>query len=116
MEQPRGEEQSRRGDEQGGIGIAVVLATFGIGLLAGAVVTLLTTPEPGEAVRRRMRRGVEKARGELEEIVDDARESWERVRDDARDAMTHTTTKIKDAVKATKEAVMEGDRPAPKTP
>ncbi len=105
MEQIRTDERRARGDDAMGAGR--ILAIFGLGALAGAVVTLLTTPEPGESVRRRVRRGAETAQEELDGIVGEAKESWGRVRDDAQDAVKRTATKIKEAAKGTKEALVE---------
>jgi len=115
MEQGRANERRGWEDEAGSVGAGTILAAFGLGLLAGALATLLTTPEPGESVRRRVRRGVETARHELDGIVEEAKESWSRVRDDAQDAVKRTATKIKDAARVTKEAVAEGGPSAPKT-
>jgi gas vesicle protein len=109
MEQRRDDERQVREYEAGSVGAGTVLAAFGLGLLAGALATLLTTPEPGESVRRRVRRGVETARHELDGIVGETKESWSRVRDDAQDALKRTATKIKEAAKVTKEALAEGE-------
>jgi gas vesicle protein len=114
MDQIRGNERQARYDEGGAMGAGTVLAAFGLGLLAGALATLLMTPEPGESVRRRVRRGLETARHELDGIVEETKESWSRVRDDAQDAVKRTTTRIKEAAKVTKEAVAEGTPSVPK--
>jgi gas vesicle protein len=116
MEQIRVDERQASYNEGGAMGAGTVLAAFGLGLLAGALTTLLMTPEPGESVRRRVRRGLETARHELDGIVEETKESWSRVRDDAQDAVKRTTTKIKEAAKVTKEAVAEGAPSVPKTP
>ncbi len=116
MEQIRADERRGRNDNADVMGVGTVLAAFGLGMLAGAVVTLLTTPEPGESVRRRVRRGAETAQEELGGIVGEAKESWSRVRNDAQDAVKRTATKIKEAAKVTREAVTEGEIPVPKTP
>jgi gas vesicle protein len=101
--------------EVGGMGAGAILAAFGFGLLAGAVATLLTTPEPGASIRRRVKRGVETAKHEFDEVVGETKESWNRVRDDAQDAAKRTATKIKEAAKVTKDAMAEGMSSAPKT-
>jgi gas vesicle protein len=115
MEQVREDERRRRNDNADAMGAGTVLAAFGLGLLAGAVVTLLTTPESGESVRRRVRRGAETAQGELDGIVEEAKESWGRVRDDAQDAVKRTATKIKEAAKGTKDALVEQPPSIPKS-
>jgi len=116
MEQIRVDERQARYDEGGAMGAGTVLAAFGLGLLAGALTTLLMTPEPGESVRRRVRRGLETARHELDGIVEETKDSWSRVRDDAQDAVKRTTTRIKEAAKVTKKAVAQGSPSVPKTP
>ena len=116
MEQIRVDERQARYDEGGAMGAGAVLAAFGLGLLAGALTTLLMTPEPGESVRRRVRRGLETARHELDGIVEETKDSWSRVRDDAQDAVKRTTTRIKEAAKVTKEAVAQSAPSVPKTP
>lgn len=116
MEPVRGERQLVRDDEAGAMGAATVLAAFGLGLLAGAAVTLLTTPESGTSVRRRLKRGAETARQELDEILEETKESWNVVRDDAREAVKRTTTRIKEAAQVTKEAMTEGGKQIPKAP
>ena len=105
-----------RDDNAGAVGTGTVLAAFGFGLLAGAVVALLTTPESGSSVRRRLKRGVDRARHELDDIVEEAGESWSQVRDDARDAVKRTATKIKGAAQVTKDAVTQEPSPVRKTP
>jgi gas vesicle protein len=116
MGQRREDEPLMREEEMGSVGAGTVLVAFGLGLLAGALATLLSTPEPGESVRRRVRRGVETAREELDAIVEESKESWSRVRDDAQDAVKRTATRIKEAAKVTKDAVVEGGSSVPKTP
>lgn len=114
MEQARADERRVRDNEAGGMGTGTILAAFGLGLLAGVAATLLTTPESGASVRRRVKRGVETASHELDEIVGETKESWVRVRDDAQDAVKRTATKIKEAAKVTKDAVAEGVSSVPK--
>ena len=115
MGQRREDERSMQEDEDVSVNGGTVLVAFGIGLLAGALATLLTTPEPGETVRRRVKRGVETAREELDGIIEEAKESWSRVRDDAQEAVKRTTGKIKEAAKVTKEAVAEEPPAIPKS-
>jgi len=114
MEQIRGDERRARYEDAGAMGAGTVLAAFGLGLLAGALATLLMTPEPGESVRRRVRRGLETARHELDGIVEESKDSWSRVRDDAQDAVKRTAKRIKEAAKVTKEAVAEDTPSVPK--
>ncbi len=114
MEQVRADERRMRDNEPGGMGTGTILAAFGLGLLAGAVATMLTTPESGTSIRRRVKRGVETASHELDEIVGETKESWVRVRDDAQDAVKRTATKIKEAAKVTKDAVAESVSSVPK--
>ena len=116
MEPVRGDERRVRGDEVGASGIGTVLAAFGLGLLAGAVVTLLTTPEPGESMRRRVKRGAQTAKHELDEIVEANKESWDKVRNETGEAVKRTTTKIKEAAKVTKEALTGDGTSVPKVP
>ena len=113
MEQIRGDEREARYGDAGAMGAGTVLAAFGLGLLAGALAMLLTTPESGESVRRRVKRGLETARHELDGIVEESKDSWSRVRDDAQEAVKRTTKRIKEAAKVTKEAVAE---PTPSVP
>jgi len=115
MEQVRADERRVCDHEVGGMGTGAILAAFGFGLLAGAVATLLTTPESGASIRRRVKRGVETAKHELDEVVGETKESWSRVRDDAQDAAKRTATKIKEAAKVTKDAMAEGVSSVPKS-
>lgn len=116
MEPAREDERRARGDASGTLGATTVLAAFGIGLLAGAVVTLLTTPESGTSVRKRLKRGAEAAKHELDEIAGETKESWERVRDDTGEAVKRTAIRIKEAARVTKEALAEDGTSVPKTP
>lgn len=90
------------------------VASGKIPVLAGAVVTLLTTPESGLSVRNRLKRGAETAKRELDGIVGETKESWGRVCNETGEAVTRTAIKIKEAAKVTKEAVTEGGTPVPK--
>lgn len=112
----RDDERRSNEDEGDDMGVATIFAALGLGLLAGAVAMLLTTPESGEAVRTRLKRGMDRARRELDEIVEESKESWNVVRDDTREAVKRTATRIKEAAKVTKEALVEGEQPKPKTP
>lgn len=107
MKQEHIEAREVRDGKADAAGIGIVLAAFGLGLVAGAVVTLLTAPESGEAVRRRVKRGMESARGEFEGVVEEAKESWNRVRDEAQEGVKRTTSKIKEAAKIAKDALVE---------
>lgn len=84
------------------IGVGMILAAPGLGLLASAVVTLRATPEPGESVRQRIKRGVKAAKREFDEVVGESKESWGRVRNETGKAVKRTTTRIKEAVTVTK--------------
>lgn len=97
-------------------GSGALLAGFGLGVLAGAVVALLTTPEPGSSVRRRMTRGLETARRELDEIVDETSQSWGQVRDETRHAGIRMAAKMKEAAQATTKAVADDPDSLRKTP
>jgi gas vesicle protein len=116
MEQVRSDERQVRGEAAVAMDVGTVLAAFGLGLLAGAAVTLLTTPESGASVRKRLKRGVDTARQELDQIAGETKESWKLVRDDAREAAKRTTTRIKEAVEVTKKALAEGETSVPKAP
>ena len=116
MDQVREDDRRRRGDDSGAMGATAVLAAFGLGLLAGAVVTLLTTPESGTSVRTRLKRGAEAAKRELGEIAGETKESWDKVRDDTEDAVKRTATRIKEAARVTKEALSEDGNSVPKVP
>ena len=115
MKLVREDERRRRSDEAGAMGAATVLAAFGLGLLAGAVVTLLTTPESGLSVRTRLKRGAEAAKRELCEMAGETKVSWDRVRKETGVAVTHMGIRIKEAGKVTKEALTEEGTSVPKT-
>ena len=97
MEEERPDERRLRDDEVGATDMGTILAAFGLGLLTGAVMTLLATPESGTTVRSRLKRGVETARREFDGIVGETKEAWSQVRNDAREAVKQTTTKVKKA-------------------
>lgn len=115
MEQER--ESGRRMQDDGAgdaLGVGAVLAAFGLGALAGAVVVLLTTPATGSTVRQRLRRGAETARHELHEIVAESEQSWKVVGEGAREALKKTATRIKEAAQVTKDAITK-DKPTNST-
>jgi len=114
MELVREDERRGRSNEAGAMGAAAVLAAFGLGLLAGAVVTLLTTPESGTSVRTRLKRGAEAAKRELGEMAGETKESWDRVRNETGEAVMRTAIKIKEAARVTKEALAEERTSVPK--
>lgn len=116
MDPAREDDRRGRGDDSGAMGATAVLAAFGLGMLAGAVVTLLTTPESGTSVRTRLKRGAEAAKRELGEIAGETKESWDKVRDDTEDAVKRTATRIKEAARVTKEALSEDGNSVPKVP
>lgn len=89
--------------------IGTVLAAFGLGVVAGAVATLLTTPESGASVRYRLKRGVETAKRELGEVVGEAKEDWNSVGSDVRNAVKRTASRVKEAAEITKESLKKND-------
>lgn len=104
----------RRGQDDvadSALGAGAVLAAFGLGALAGAVVVLLTTPVSGPSVRQRLRRGAETARHELDEIVAETEQAWKPVGEGAREAIKKTTSRIKEAAQVTKEAMTKDAPP-----
>ncbi len=119
MEEKRPDERRLRDDEVGATDMGTILAAFGLGILIGAMMTLLTTSESGTTARtrlKRMKRGVEIAKQEFDTIVGETREAWNQVSNDAREAVKRTTTKVKEAAKVTKEALTEDEPPVRKTP
>jgi gas vesicle protein len=110
------EDMRIRDAEAASSGSGALLAGFGLGVLAGAVVALLTTPEPGSSVRRRMTRGLETARRELDEVVDETNQSWSQVRDETCHAVVRTAAKMKEAAQATTKAVADDPDSTRKTP
>ena len=99
--------------DDGGIGALTVMVAFGMGLAAGAAAGLLTTPEAGTVVRRRLQRGAETARRAFDEALTDSKASWGSVGKEAREAMKRTTARLKDAAQVTKDAVLKEDGPRP---
>ena len=108
MEQERRAERSAC-EEGIAMEIGTVLAAFGLGVVAGAVATLLTTPESGASVRYRLKRGVETAKRELGEVVGEAKEDWNSVGSDMRDAVKRTASRVKEAAAVTKESLRKND-------
>lgn len=109
MEQERTNERSGRDGGVDAMGVGTILAAFGFGLLAGAVATLLTTPESGGSVRNRLKRGMETAKNELDEVVGRAKEDWNTVGGDVREAVKRTASRVKEAAETTKDALSSGD-------
>lgn len=113
MEQERSLAPRRYEDDDGGVGVLTVMIAFGMGLAAGAAAGLLTTPEAGTIVRRRLQRGAETARRAFDEALADSKESWGSVGNEARQAMKRTTARLKEAAQVTKDAVLKEDGPRP---
>ena len=107
-----GERTTDRSGRDGGVdamGVGTILAAFGFGLVAGAVVTLLTTPESGTSVRNRLKRGIDTAKNELDEVVGGVKKDWETVGGDVGDAVKRTASRVKQAAEVTKEALVKND-------
>ncbi len=113
MEQERRLAQRCETADGEAVGALAVLAAFGVGLVAGAAAALLTTPESGSAVRRRLQRGADAARREFDGVLHDTRASWDGLRAEARDAVKRTTSRIKEAAEVTKAAVLNEGAPNP---
>jgi gas vesicle protein len=96
------------------IGTGTILAAFGFGLLAGAVLTVLTTPESGVAVRNRLKRGVETAKKELDEVVEEVKQDWRAVGGDVSDTVKRTASRVKKAADVTKDS-MTSSNDAPRS-
>ncbi len=109
MEEERMNERRARDGEIEAMGVGTILAAFGLGLLAGAAFTLLTTPESGASVRNRLKRGMDTAREELDEIVGESKEDWNAVSEDVRKAVKRTATRVKQAAEVTKEALAKNE-------
>ena len=113
----RSETMGRRRDEDEGaergsvdeLGVVTIVAAFGVGLVAGAVTALLTTPESGASVRGRVKRGVNTAKREFDETVNEVKEDWSTVGDGIYDSVKRTASRVKHAAEVTKEALTEGD-------
>ena len=91
------------------LGVVTILAAFGLGLMAGAVATLLTTPESGATVRNRVKRGVDTARKEFDETMGEVKEDWSAVGDEIYDSVKRTASRVKQAAEVTKDALAEGN-------
>jgi len=109
MEQERMNDRSGRDGGVDAMGVGTILAAFGFGLVAGAVVTLLTTPESGTSVRNRLKRGIDTAKNELDEVVGGVKKDWETVGGDVGDAVKRTASRVKQAADVTKEALVKND-------
>lgn len=109
MEQERANERSGRDRGVDAVGVGAILAAFGFGLLAGVVATLLTTPESGGSVRNRLKRGMETAKNELDEVVGRTKEDWNTVGGNVREAVKRTASRVKEAAETTKDALSSGD-------
>jgi len=109
MEQERMNDRSGRDGGVDAMGVGTILAAFGFGLVAGAVVTLLTTPESGTSVRNRLKRGIDTAKNELDEVVGGVKKDWETVGGDVGDAVKRTASRVKQAAEVTKEALVKND-------
>jgi gas vesicle protein len=109
MDEERMDERRGRDGEVEAMGVGTILAAFGLGLLAGAAVTLLTTPESGAAVRNRLKRGMETAEQELDEIAGEIKEGLNAVDNDVREAVKRTATRVKQAAEVTKEALAKNE-------
>ncbi|NJN69232.1 MAG: YtxH domain-containing protein [Nitrospira sp.] len=116
MEREWANERLRHDDGVDAIGMGAILAAFGLGLLAGTVATLLTTPESGSSVRNRLRRGVETAKKEMDEVVGEATQDWATVSGDVSDAVKRTASRVKKATEVTKGAMTSGDEPVRRVP
>ena len=91
------------------LGVVTILAAFGLGLMAGAVATLLTTPESGASVRNRVKRGVDAARKEFDETMGEVKEDWSAVGDEIYDSVKRTASRVKQATEVTKDALADGN-------
>ncbi len=98
------------------VGIVTILAAFGIGLVAGAVTTLLTTPESGTSVRNRLKRGMDTARKEFDDVVGEAKKDWTVVGDEISDSVKRTASRMKQAAEVTKDALTTNDASAGRMP
>lgn len=112
MQQRREEDRYTGHGTSDGVGALTILAAFGLGLVAGAVATLLTTPESGASVRRRMQRGMDTVKREFDETVGEAKQDWSAVSDEIVDSVKRTASRVKQAAEVTKEALATSDAPA----
>lgn len=109
MEQQREMDRSGGGGAVDGLGVVTILAAFGLGLMAGAVTALLTTPESGTSVRNRLKRGMDTARKEFDETVGEAKQDWSAVGDEICDSVKRTASRVKQAAEVTRDALTEVD-------
>ena len=109
MERRRDEDEGARRGSVDELGVVTIVAAFGLGLVAGAVTALLTTPESGASVRNRVKRGVDTAKREFDETVDEVKEEWSTVGDEIYDSVKRTASRVKHAAEVTKEALSDGD-------
>jgi len=107
MERRREEGEFEGSGSGDGLGVVTVLAAFGLGLMAGALTTLLTTPESGTSVRGRLRRGVDAARKEFDDTVGEVKQDWSTVGDEMYDSVKRTASRVKQAAEVTKEAMTD---------
>ncbi|MDH4097937.1 MAG: YtxH domain-containing protein [Nitrospira sp.] len=109
MEQERMNDRSGRDGGVDAMGVGTILAAFGFGILAGAVAALLSTPESGASVRNRLKRGLDTAKNELDEVVGGAKKDWDTVGGGVGDAVKRTASRVKQAAEVTKEALVKND-------
>jgi len=109
MERRRDEARSAGSGGVDELGVVTIVAAFGLGLMAGAVTTLLTTPESGTSVRNRLKRGVDTARKEFDETVGEVKEDWSEVGDEIYDSVKRTASRVKHAAEVTKDALTDGN-------
>ena len=109
MEQERMNDRSGRDGGVDAMGVGTILAAFGFGILAGAVAALLSTPESGASVRNRLKRGLDTAKNELDEVVGGAKKDWDTVGGGVGDAVKRTASRVKQAAEVTREALVKND-------
>lgn len=109
MERRRDEDRSAGSGGIDELGVVTIVAAFGLGLMAGAVTALLTTPESGLSVRNRLKRGVDTARKEFDETVGEVKEDWSEVGDEIYGSVKRTASRVKHAAEVTKDALTDGN-------
>ena len=109
MERRRDEDRPTGSGAVDELGVVTILAAFGLGLMAGAVTALLTTPESGTAVRNRLKRGVDTARREFDETMGEVKQDWSTVGDEICDSVKRTASRVKQAAEVTKDALADGN-------
>ncbi len=107
MERRRDEDEGVRRGSVDELGVVTIVAAFGLGLVAGAVTALLTTPESGTSVRNRVRKGMDAAKREFDETVGEVKQDWSSVGDHISDSVKRTTSRVKQAAEVTKEALTD---------